>query len=255
MGNGERTGGQKEEEKEEGQQTGISSNQPWAGGASGSNQVPGSSTPKPRETSAECRSAKSNSPSDSLTSAGVMTLEGCKDGKVLFGSCYMPHEEEEQIELRKLVETAAKKKHALLVGTDANAHHTVWDGADRHDRAIKNSTYNQQINPNNEISTSNLQNNSTHNSNEKILKRNSSNENIPNTPTTSFKSTSTLSSNNNYNIHLETGFLSSSSNNDNISTCNINAKENNENTDRTIDLAAINAVDNYTTNTKITSLL
>ncbi|XP_054745677.1 uncharacterized protein LOC129250060 [Anastrepha obliqua] len=76
---------------------------------------------------------------DDLT---VVALEGCKDETLLFGSCYMPHDgEAPQTELRKLVETAARKKHALVVGTDANAHHTVWGSADINDRGESLFTY------------------------------------------------------------------------------------------------------------------
>ncbi|XP_054746214.1 uncharacterized protein LOC129250633, partial [Anastrepha obliqua] len=72
----------------------------------------------------------------------VVALEGCKDETLLFGSCYMPHDgEAPQTELRKLVETAARKKHALVVGTDANAHHTVWGSADINDRGESLFTY------------------------------------------------------------------------------------------------------------------
>ncbi|XP_054725910.1 uncharacterized protein LOC129235874 [Anastrepha obliqua] len=79
-----------------------------------------------------CSYIDHNLSSDDLT---VVALEGCKDETLLFGSCYMPHDEEApQAELRKLVETAARKKHALVVGTDANAHHTVWGSADINDR-------------------------------------------------------------------------------------------------------------------------
>ncbi|XP_054745928.1 uncharacterized protein LOC129250321 [Anastrepha obliqua] len=80
-----------------------------------------------------------NNDRDDLT---VVALEGCKDETLLFGSCYMPHDEEApQTELRKLVETAARKKHALVVGTDANAHHTVWGSADINDRGESLFTY------------------------------------------------------------------------------------------------------------------
>ncbi|XP_054745732.1 uncharacterized protein LOC129250113 [Anastrepha obliqua] len=76
---------------------------------------------------------------DDLT---VVALEGCKDETLLFGSCYMPHDgEAPQTELRKLVETAASKKHALVVGTDANAHHPVWGSADINDRGESLFTY------------------------------------------------------------------------------------------------------------------
>ncbi|XP_054745734.1 uncharacterized protein LOC129250115 [Anastrepha obliqua] len=69
---------------------------------------------------------------DDLT---VVALECCKDETLLFGSCYMLHDEEvKRIELRKLVETAARKKHALVVETNGNAHHTVWGSADTKDR-------------------------------------------------------------------------------------------------------------------------
>ncbi|XP_054746558.1 uncharacterized protein LOC129251233 [Anastrepha obliqua] len=62
----------------------------------------------------------------------VVALQGCKDETLLFGSCYMLHAP--QIERRKLAEISARKKHALVVGTDANAHHTVWGSADKDDR-------------------------------------------------------------------------------------------------------------------------
>ncbi|XP_054734540.1 uncharacterized protein LOC129242002 [Anastrepha obliqua] len=86
-----------------------------------------------------CSYIDHNLSSDDLT---VVALEGCKDETLLFGSCYMPHDEEApQAELRKLVETAARKKHALVVGTDANAHHTVWGSADINDRGESLFTY------------------------------------------------------------------------------------------------------------------
>ncbi|XP_054745915.1 uncharacterized protein LOC129250307 [Anastrepha obliqua] len=73
-----------------------------------------------------------NISSDDLT---VVAVEGCNNETLLFGSIYMPHDEEApQKELRKLVETAARKKHGLVVGTDANAHHTVWSSTDINDR-------------------------------------------------------------------------------------------------------------------------
>ncbi|XP_054730010.1 uncharacterized protein LOC129238832, partial [Anastrepha obliqua] len=86
-----------------------------------------------------CSYIDNNLSSDDLT---VVALEGCKDETLLFGSCYMPHDgEAPQTELRKLVETAARKKHALVVGTDANAHHTVWGSADINDRGESLFTY------------------------------------------------------------------------------------------------------------------
>ncbi|XP_017469845.1 PREDICTED: probable serine/threonine-protein kinase tsuA [Rhagoletis zephyria] len=121
--------------------------------------------------------------------------------------------------------------------------------------ATKNS--NQQTNSINIINTNDthVQNNSSDNINKNILTNKASKENTPIAPTISFKSTSTLSSNNNYNSHLKTGFSLPNSSEDNISTDNINTKENNSNTDSTIDLAAINSVDYYTTNPMIVSLL
>lgn len=58
---------------------------------------------------------------DELT---VVAEKGLKDESLLFASCYMPHEAP-TAELPRLAATSSRRKHALVVGADTNAHYTI----------------------------------------------------------------------------------------------------------------------------------
>ena len=65
----------------------------------------------------------------------VVALENGKDDIILLASCYMAHNRDAPpVELQRLVEETGKRKQNLVVGTDANAHHTVWGSKDINDR-------------------------------------------------------------------------------------------------------------------------
>nr|AMS38355.1 hypothetical protein [Bactrocera tryoni] len=69
---------------------------------------------------------------DDLT---VVAVKGAKDESLLLASCYMPHDcEAPTAELQRLAATSSRRKQALVVGADANAHHTVWGSPDINQR-------------------------------------------------------------------------------------------------------------------------
>ncbi|XP_054087737.1 uncharacterized protein LOC128922138 [Zeugodacus cucurbitae] len=69
---------------------------------------------------------------DDLTVVGV---KGVKDELILLASCYMPHDSEAPTaELHRLAVTSSDRRQALVVGADANAHHTIWGSPDINQR-------------------------------------------------------------------------------------------------------------------------
>ncbi|XP_054082619.1 uncharacterized protein LOC128920130 [Zeugodacus cucurbitae] len=65
---------------------------------------------------------------DDLT---VVAVKDCRDELILLASCYLPHDgEAPTVELQKLVATSSRRKQSLVVGADANAHHTIWGSRD-----------------------------------------------------------------------------------------------------------------------------
>ncbi|XP_059049712.1 uncharacterized protein LOC131844769 [Achroia grisella] len=80
---------------------------------------------------------------DDLVTAFV-NFPGCTGSKVLVCSAYLPgHDENNKIikdpttGLQPVVEYARKHKAELLVGCDANAHHTNWGSSDINTRAMR----------------------------------------------------------------------------------------------------------------------
>ena len=66
----------------------------------------------------------SNLSMDDLT---VVAIEDGRDEPTLLASCYMPHDAEAPLqEHQRLVRLGGERKQAFFVGTDANAHHTLW---------------------------------------------------------------------------------------------------------------------------------
>ncbi|XP_054084885.1 uncharacterized protein LOC105220444 isoform X2 [Zeugodacus cucurbitae] len=69
---------------------------------------------------------------DDLTVVGV---KGVKDELILLASCYMPHDSEAPTaELHRLAVTSSDRRQALVMGADANAHHTIWGSPDINQR-------------------------------------------------------------------------------------------------------------------------
>ena len=74
----------------------------------------------------------SNLSTDSLT---VVVIEGGRDEPTLLASYYMSHDAEAPPqELQKLVRQAGERKQPFVVGTDANAHRTLWGSSDLNGR-------------------------------------------------------------------------------------------------------------------------
>ncbi|XP_051858095.1 uncharacterized protein LOC127565072 [Drosophila albomicans] len=68
---------------------------------------------------------------DDLT---VVVLESC-EGCMLLASCYMAHDvPAPPEELRRLVDMVSSSNKQLIIGTDANAHHSVWGSPDINER-------------------------------------------------------------------------------------------------------------------------
>ncbi|KAH8389050.1 hypothetical protein KR215_000815, partial [Drosophila sulfurigaster] len=68
---------------------------------------------------------------DDLTVVVLKSREGC----LLLASCYMAHDmPAPPDELRRLVDMVCSSKKHLIIGTDANAHHSVWGSPDINDR-------------------------------------------------------------------------------------------------------------------------
>ncbi|KAH8272186.1 hypothetical protein KR018_009130, partial [Drosophila ironensis] len=66
----------------------------------------------------------SNYSTDDLT---AVALESSGEEPILMVSCYMAHDTDAPPrELRRMVEEAELRKKPLIIGADANAHHTVW---------------------------------------------------------------------------------------------------------------------------------
>ncbi|XP_054090223.1 cyclic GMP-AMP synthase-like receptor isoform X3 [Zeugodacus cucurbitae] len=69
-----------------------------------------------------------NLSTDDLT---VVAVKDCRDELILLASCYLPHDgEAPTAELQRLVATSSRRKQSLVVGADANAHHTIWGSRD-----------------------------------------------------------------------------------------------------------------------------
>ncbi|XP_054084884.1 uncharacterized protein LOC105220444 isoform X1 [Zeugodacus cucurbitae] len=87
-----------------------------------------------------------NLSTDDLTVVGV---KGVKDELILLASCYMPHDSEAPTaELHRLAVTSSDRRQALVMGADANAHHTIWGSPDINQRVrvfTTNGNENQNI--------------------------------------------------------------------------------------------------------------
>ncbi|KAH8269780.1 hypothetical protein KR018_005286, partial [Drosophila ironensis] len=69
---------------------------------------------------------------DDLT---AVALESSGEEPILMVSCYMAHDTDAPPrELRRMVEEAELRKKPLIIGADANAHHTVWGSKDVNER-------------------------------------------------------------------------------------------------------------------------
>ena len=61
------------------------------------------------------------------TVVAYVEVKGQNRPKVLFCSAYLPGEKQDPTEeLTKVVDYARRQKSELIVGCDANAHHTIW---------------------------------------------------------------------------------------------------------------------------------
>ncbi|XP_054083756.1 uncharacterized protein LOC128920478 [Zeugodacus cucurbitae] len=73
-----------------------------------------------------------NLSTDDLT---VVTVKDVKDEPILLASCYLPHDDEAPTaEVHRLVAASRGRMQALVVGADANAHHTIWSSTDINQR-------------------------------------------------------------------------------------------------------------------------
>ncbi|XP_051858753.1 uncharacterized protein LOC127565228 [Drosophila albomicans] len=73
-----------------------------------------------------------NYSNDDLTVVVLESREGC----LLLASCYMAHDmPAPPDELRRLVDMVCSSNKHLIIGTDSNAHHSVWGSPDINDRA------------------------------------------------------------------------------------------------------------------------
>ncbi|XP_023310707.1 pickpocket protein 28-like [Anoplophora glabripennis] len=77
---------------------------------------------------------------DDLVAAEVTYVSEGTQRQLVVCSAYLPYDKKESPptrELRDLVAWCEKEKKQLIVGCDANSHHTVWGSSDVNDRVVK----------------------------------------------------------------------------------------------------------------------
>ncbi|XP_063821253.1 uncharacterized protein LOC135071391 [Ostrinia nubilalis] len=82
------------------------------------------------------------------TVTAYVEVKGPNRSKVLFCSAYLPGDKQDPTEeLTNVLEYSRRQKSELIVGCDANAHHTIWGSSDTNMRGLVEAQYPRVRNP------------------------------------------------------------------------------------------------------------